>query len=103
MLVSWHIWCLGREKTFVEKRTIGPNLGHNPQWFRTTTFGKKIMDEVLIVGASDNMYESFAGIFFCLKVIFGTKERKEGRKHRERECEKTKNPALGALSLMIHY
>ena len=75
----------------------------NPQWFRTTTFGQKIMDEILIVGASDNMYESFAGIFFCLKVIFGTKTRKESRNHRQSECEKTKNLALGALSLMINY
>ena len=61
------------------------------------------MDEILIVGASDNMYESFAGIFFCLKVIFGTKTRKESRKHGEHEREKTKNPAIGALSLLNHY
>ena len=61
------------------------------------------MDEKLIVGASDNTYESFPSMFFCLKVIFGTKTRKESRNHRQPECEKTKNPALGALSLMIHY
>ena len=61
------------------------------------------MDEILTWGASDNMYESFPSIFFCLKEIFGTKTRKESRKHQENESEKTKNPALGALSLMIHY